>query len=68
MTIEVQAVNVGRRLAMTSDGIVGDIVEFLGRDGDETLNAEDAAIAIVHWRGGGFTPVVLSDYEPAARH
>jgi len=53
---------------MTSDGIAGDIVEFLDRDGDETRNAEEAAIAIVQWRGGGFTPIVLSDYEPAARH
>jgi hypothetical protein len=59
----VEAVNVSARLALCSGGGLGDICSFIDADGDETDDAEDAVIAIVHWRDGGYSPVVLSDFE-----
>jgi hypothetical protein len=62
----VEAVNVSTRLALCSGGGLGDICSFLDADGDETDEAENAVVAIVHWRDGGYSPVVLSDFEQRA--
>lgn len=59
----VSAINVPKRLALRDDDTLGDIRSFLDADGDETADFETAAVAIVEWRGGGWSPVVIADFE-----
>ena len=59
------AVNVPERLVLRDDNILGDIRSFLDADGDETDDVLVAAMAIVEWRDGGWSPIVLADFETA---
>lgn len=68
MSSEVRLSAVHRRLGLVlrDDGVLGDIREYLDADGDETTDPDTAACAIVEWRDGGFSPVMLDDFEPAS--
>lgn len=67
MSVVVQAINHGARLAIREDGVLGDVALYLDDEGDETDVAEDAMIAVVSWRDGSFSPVDLSDFIGGAR-
>lgn len=62
--VVVVAINVSARMAVRADDVVGDIVNFLDPDGDETDDPEGALVAIVQWRGeGSWSPVEIADFE-----
>ena len=65
MVIEVlvDMVSLGRRVAVKADGGLGDIRRLLDEDGDETEDWEAACVAVVEWRGGGWSRLVLADFD-----
>lgn len=64
-SINVVAVNLSQRLALREDDILGDIIDYLDFEGEETSDEKEAAFAIVEWRGteGGWSCLEIEDYE-----
>lgn len=61
--IVVLAVNLFQRLAVRDDDTLGDIRTFLDDEGDETEDVDGAEWAVVEWRDGGWSTLVIDDYD-----
>lgn len=69
--IYIQAINLGQMLAVTSDNEVGDIRGFGFYDGDEYVECDldEAKIAVIEWRRGGWSTVIIDEYDhDAVKH
>lgn len=62
--INVQAINLSRRLALISDGSTVPVTNLLDADGDEAAAPEEA-VGFVAGEGGTWFAGLLSDYEVA---
>lgn len=63
--MNVTSVNLSARLAINDSGEIGDICTLIDAFGDETDDAHDAVVVVVHWRDGGWSPVALDDFDLA---
>lgn len=61
----ITAINLSSRLATSESGGIGDICTLIDAFGDETDNAHEAVVVVVHWRDGGWSPVALEDFDMA---
>jgi len=64
----IAAIHRGLRLAMTEDDRVGEIVNLIDSNGDETNDLCEAVSAVVRLSDAEWVPIVLADYPPTAAH
>jgi len=53
---------------MTEDDRVGEIVNLIDSNGDETNDLCEAVSAVVRLSDAEWVPIVLADYPPTAAH
>lgn len=60
--VHVLAINIPKRLAVADEGL-GDIRNFLDKNGFETEDPKDAEWVVVEWRFGGWTSIPVDEYH-----
>lgn len=61
-TVEIIGASFEERLVLRADEVVGDILDFYDRYGDETNDTDEAVSAVIEWRdGSGFSTMSMRD-------
>lgn len=60
--VVVDLVNIKRKLAISNIGY-GSITNFYDADGNDTEDAGIAVTAVVEWFVGGYSAIVLADFD-----
>ncbi len=58
----VEMVNLKRKLAISNIGY-GSITNMFDSDGEDTEDASTAVTAVIEWFIGGYTVIILADYD-----
>lgn len=60
--VVVDIINLKRKLAISNIGY-GTITNFFDSNGDDTEDAGIAVTAVIEWFVGGYTAIVLADFD-----
>lgn len=63
--VHVIAINITKRLCVAEEGL-GDIRNFLDHDGDDQDGPDGAKFAVVEWRFGGWSSIIMDEYHAPA--